>query len=242
MSSKTTTKKTALSKRKPSSLTQIALQWAIWLLLGAMIVTIESKSAMGAYHVQLDHVTGIQMGVLSLICAVVAFIANGVAGAFKDDVRPHVRARAKAARFVSIAFLIVPICFLGSSLKWDSMEREWIAYTESAAYTADQATAQDPMADRYDREAARQRLTRPSDPNLSAIDGEFWIATFLQAMLIFAADALRVPVKATASETNYWRRKAANERKRQREAEKKKEEQRNMRKNNVTPLFGRRSA
>lgn len=228
--------------QKPRDAAQIALQWAIWALLGAMIVTIESKSSMGAYHVQQDHVTGIQMGALSLVSAVVAFIANAVAGAFKDDPRPHVRRRAKDARIVSIAFLIVPICFLASSLKWDRLEREWTAYQGSAQMRADEAMVADPMADRFDRQLARQRLTRPTDPKLDLVDGELWIAVFLQGMLIFAADALRVPAKASKSEVAYWRRKAADARRRRLAAEREEAKQKAERRSNVVQIFGRKRA
>lgn len=240
------TQKKPQAKQKPRDNAAIALQWTIWLLLGAMIVTLESKSALGAYHLQLDHTTGIQMAALSAICAVVAFIANAVAGAFKDDVRPHVRRRARSARAVSIAFLIVPICFLGSSLKWDSMQRAWLAYDGSAQMLADQSTVADPMADRYDRDLARQRLTRPTDPQLDPVNGEFWIALFLQSMLIFAADALRVPSQASKSETAYWRRKAADARRRfnaeRREKEKREAERQAQRGNVAFPVFGKKRA
>ena len=82
----------------------------------------------------------------------------------------------------------------------ERLDREWSAYTSSAAYQADQQMALDEMADRYDREAARQRIIQPVNANLDPADGEFWVALLIQTLMIFASDALRVPAPITAEE------------------------------------------
>lgn len=169
-------------------------------LLVGLIIVLESKSAMGAYHVQMDHLTGLQMGALSLICAIIAFVGFGLAGAFKDDERPAVAMRAEAARIVSLAFLIVPVGFLGSSLKMDRLDAEWTAYVSSPAYAADQALVGDLMSDRFDRQQAQNRLVRQTTPKLDLIDLELYVAAFMQLLLIFASDALRVPAPITEAE------------------------------------------
>lgn len=175
-------------------------QALVTVLLVALIVVLESKSALGAFHAQLDTLAGYQMAALSLICAVIAFVGFGLAGALKDDERPNVRARAKVARIIAVCFLIGPVAFLGSSLKMDRQAAQWAAYSGSPAYAADQALANDMMADRYDRQAAAERLVPPSTPDLDVLDPELWVALFLQGLLIFASDALRVPAPITAEE------------------------------------------
>jgi hypothetical protein len=175
-------------------------QGVVTLLLVALILVLESKSALGAFHAQLDPIAGYQMAALSVVCAAIAFIGFGLAGALKDDERPVVRRRARFARIVALAFLIAPVAFLGSALKADRQAAQWQAYVGSRAYEADQRLSQDMMADQYERRAATQRLIPPSTPDLDVLDAEFWIALFMQGLLIFSSDALRVPAPITAEE------------------------------------------
>lgn len=176
-------------------------QGVITTLLWALIGVMESISAYGAYHAEADHLRGAQMAAMTVICAAIAFLGFGLAGRLKDDERPATARRALAARIVAASFLILgPVPFLGSALKMERLEREWAAYTSSAAYQADQQMALDEMADRYDREAARQRLVQPTSANLDPADGEFWVALLIQTLMIFASDALRVPAPITAEE------------------------------------------
>jgi len=170
-------------------------------LLVTLWAAIESVSAVGAFHHEADHLRGIQMAVLTVACAAIAFLGFGLAGRLKDDERPKVAARAKAARVVAVCFLFIgPIPFFGSALKAENQAREWAAYASSPAYAADQQTALDPMADRYERQAARERLIPPANANLDILDAEFWLALVIQGLLIFASDALRVPAPITAEE------------------------------------------
>lgn len=192
-------------------------------LLLVLIVVLESKSAMGAYHAQGDHIAGIQFAALSLVSATIAFFAFGLAGALKDDYRPHVRSRALFTRIVSLAFLLIPVIMLASAIKSDNTAREWGAYIESPAYVADQALAQDMMADRYERQAAQERLVEPVVTGVDPTHTEFWIALFLQGLLIFASDAMRVPAPMTAEEYEHLKRsqaakKGAETRKRRKQA------------------------
>lgn len=185
------------------------LQAAITVLLIGLIVVLESKSALGAYHAQTDHLAGLQFGALSLISAIIAFVGFGLAGRMLDDYRDHVRRRAHAARIVSLAFLIIPIIMLGSSIKTDDAARQWTAYVESPAFAADQQTVADPMADRFDRQAAQARLIEPVVTGVTPVDGAFWIALFLQGLLIFASDALRVPAPMSQEEFAHLKRSNA---------------------------------
>lgn len=185
------------------------LQGAVTLLLVALIVTLETKSALGAYHAQTDHISGLQFAALSLVAALIAFLGFGLAGSMKDDYRPHVARRAKIARAVSLAFLIIPVIMLASSIKAENTAREWAAYSSSPAYAADQALAQDLMADALERRAAAARLVEPVVTGIDLIDPEFWIALFLQGILIWASDALRVPAPMTAAEYEHLKRSQA---------------------------------
>ena len=178
-------------------------------LLIVLILCLETKAALGAFHSAPDALTGLQLSAMSLTCALIAFFGFGLAGRLKDDERPAVRGRAKAARFVALAFLFVPITFLGSALKADRLSQEWEAYRASPAYQADVALSQDMLSDRYEREAARSRLIQPTSANLDILDGEFLLAAVLQFLLIFASDALRVPAPITPEEVKHWRSVAA---------------------------------
>lgn len=170
-------------------------------LLIALWFAIESVSAVGAFLNEADPVRGLQMAVLTVSCAAIAFVGFGLAGRLADDERPNVRRRARAARLVAVCFLFIgPIPFFGSALKRENQERQWSAYSASPAFLADQQTAMDPMADRYEREAARQRIVRPANANLDLVDAEFWLALLIQGLLIISSDALRVPAPITSEE------------------------------------------
>lgn len=184
-------------------------QAAITTALVVLIVVLESKSALGAYHAQTDHIAGLQFAALSLVSAIIAFVGFGLAGRMLDDYRPHVRRRAHAARIVSLAFLVIPVTMLATSIKFDNAARQWTAYVESPAFAADQQTASDPMADRFERQAAQNRLIEPVVTGVDVIDGELWIAIFLQGLLIFASDALRVPAPMTQAEFEHLKRSQA---------------------------------
>lgn len=178
------------------------------LLLG-LIVVLESKATIGAYNSVTDPVAALQHSALSLVCALLAFFTFGFAGRLKDDERPHVAARAMAARVVALAFLIVPVGYLGSAFKADRQASHWAAYSASPAYDADVALAGDMMADRYAREGAADRIVQPTTPDLTLADGEWWMAGFFQFLLIFASDALRVPAPITQEERVRAKRSAA---------------------------------
>lgn len=172
-------------------------------LLLALVAVLESKSAVGAYQSVIDHVSGLQHAALSAVCALCAFVFSAVAGAFKFDERPYVRSSATLARIVSVAFLLVPIGYLGSALKHDRIERDWAAYVASDAYRSDVEMSQDHMADSLARNEASARLAKPSQ-DLSPVDGEWWLAGFFQIVLITAA-GIRLPAPATADEIKHWR-------------------------------------
>lgn len=184
-------------------------QAAVTVLLVSLIVVLESKSALGAFHAQRDAIAGYQFAALSLVSAAIAFIGFGLAGALRDDYRPHVRRRAKFARIVSLAFLAIPVVMLGSSIRMDNKAREWTAYVASPAYAADQAMVHDPMSDVYERQAAQGRLVEPVVTGIDPTNGEFWIALFLQSLLIFASDAMRVPAPMTQEEFEHLKRSQA---------------------------------
>lgn len=177
-------------------------------LLVSLIIILESKAALGALHSAIDPVTGYQLAAMSLACALIAFFGFGFAGSLKDDERPHVARRAKAARFVALAFLAVPVSFLGSSLKMDRQAAEWQAYVASPLFASDRAFLADPqnlIGLSGSILEQQRRVVEPTVPNLSALDGEFWVALALQFLLIFASDALRVPTKITEAEAKHWR-------------------------------------
>lgn len=178
---------------------------AVALLVYAAIL--ETKSSIGAYHSVLDHVSGYLLAALSAICAILAFTFATIAGGLKDDERPHVAKRASWARAVSCAFLVIPILFLGSSLKKDAVDQAWAAYIASPAYGIDQHLAGDMMADRDERQSAQERLVKPA-ASLTILDAQFWVSFFLQSVLATGA-GLKIPAPITEEERRHWRAVAA---------------------------------
>lgn len=199
---------------------------AFGFLTFAAVLTVESKSAIAALHQ-----VGLQWAIISAIFATLGTFGFGHAANLKDDYRDHVRRRAFFTRSVAVIFMLVPICFLGAAMKQDNMRQRWAAYTatgehgEPSLYTQDQATVAQPANyDVEERQAARERLQkRPGATDLDLTDAEFWQAAFLALVLLFGADAFRVPVPMTKEEFEYLKRstaakKAAETRKRRKAA------------------------
>lgn len=182
-------------------------QWGVYAALLILAAVLETKAAMFPIET-LDGLAGFQHGALSAACALLAFIFSSIAGGMKDDERPHIRSRATTARLVSLACLIVPISYLGSSFKHENQQNRWEAYIASPAYAADQATLADTMADTYQREEAQQRLIQPTSAELSILDFEFWMALFFQVIVITAA-GIKIAAPATEAEIKHWRAVAA---------------------------------
>lgn len=184
-------------------------QAGVSLAVGAMIAVVESKSALGAYHAQADHINGIQMAMVSALSALLAFVGFSLVGAFKDDMRPDVKARVKAVRIIAICFLILPISFFGSSVKLDRLHAEYAAYIASPLYATDQAFVADPsnMIGQNGMTEQERRLIAPTTAKLDILDGELWFAAFLLGLLNFAAEAFRIPAPITEAERAHIRAK-----------------------------------
>lgn len=180
------------------------------LILAAVL---ESKAIVGAYKSVADHLAAFQYGALSASCALLAFIFSAVAGSMKIDCRPRVRRMASAARAVSIACLLIPIGTLASAFKYDRAVTEWPAYQASPAYTIDVATASAEV-DLLDnvaianREAAQRRIQEPTFVTATVLDFEFWLAAFLQTIVISGA-GIRLSPPATEEERRHALRVAA---------------------------------
>lgn len=205
-------------------------QFGIGALIVAALCTIEYKSAVGAYHQQVDPASGMQWAAISMMFAILAIAAFAIAGSLKDDVRPWVQERVKWARGIGLAAIIVPMCFLASALKDENTEQRWQAYIAAgpnnspSSYQLDQNVVDDNQADPYDQREARERIraNRPGAIDLDLFDVELWIAAFFQAILLFAADKLRVAAPITEAEMIKMRlsergRKGAETRRRNRE-------------------------
>lgn len=177
-----------------------ALQWAITGVQLVIIATLESKAAIGAYN-SVPHdgialwgvpLAALQHSSLSLGCALLAFWAFGLAGRLKEEGRTE-PGRVFATRVLALVLLAVPVGYLGSALKVDRMAVERTAYLASDAYEEDLALVADREADRYEREAARERIQPSVTAHLSIFDGEWWMALFFQLLVIAASDLMRVP-------------------------------------------------
>lgn len=191
--------------------------WAIAALFVVTLVIIESKSMIGAFEAQKDLFAGIQWAAISFTFALIGLTGFAVAGILKDDIRPWVASRAKAARAVAAIAMLVPVCFLGASIKSDTQAQRWDSYIaqgpngEQSLYAIDSATAADMMGDTYIRQEARNRMAsmRPGATDLTPADIEFWIAVFFQGVLLWGADALRLAAPMTADEREHLKRSQA---------------------------------
>lgn len=183
-------------------------QAGIALLMLAALITLEGKSANGAYHQQVSHVDGVTWAAISVMFALLGLAGMAIAGTLKDDLRPWVQERCRWARGIAVAAIIVPTCFLASALKTENVTQRWQAYTaagpsgEPSSYQLDQAIVADLMGDTLERSNARERIAknRPGSVDLDFFDVELWIAAFFQGLLLLAADKLRIAAPMTDEE------------------------------------------
>lgn len=182
---------------------QIAITASLW----ALILSVESKSALFAYSTQSTMIEGIQFAAITLLGAVLAALGFTITGQMKADERAPVRRNVWIVRLIAVTFLCFPVFFFGSSVKLHNAQVAWDAYRSSPAYTADVAlsaqqslTISERTAADYEITEATQRTVRPTNANLSPLDGEFWFALVLLGILNFAAEKFRVPAPITAEE------------------------------------------
>lgn len=178
-------------------------QLGVTVALLTLAAVLEIKAAMFPLAT-IPGIAGMQHAALSASCALLAFIFSSLAGGMKDDERPHVRGRATLARIVSLACLIVPISYLGSSFRYENRQAAFEAYVASPLYAADQRIVADPMEDEYAQQEARSRMTEPTSSELTIFDFEFWMAAFFQTVVITAA-GIRLAPPATEAEVKHWR-------------------------------------
>lgn len=213
-------------KIKTHHLQQAAVTASLW----ALILSVESKSALFAFHTQATTVEGVQFAAITLLGAVLAALGFTIVGQMKADERPRVRRSAWAVRLIAVTFLCFPVFFFGSAVKLHNAQVAWDAYHASPAYAADVALAgqqslsiSDRTADDYEIREAARRTVRPTNANLTPLDGELWFALVLLGILNFAAEKFRVPAPITQEERMALMfkergRKAAETRKRRKQA------------------------
>lgn len=188
---------------KPHILQGAAITVCLW----ALILSVESKSAIFAFESQDSLIAGIQFAAITLLGAILAALGFTVVGQMKADERPQVRKQAGTVRLIALLFLAFPVWFFGSSVKLTNLEQAYDAYSASPAFAADVALAQqmsltisERTADDWDIQAAAERTVRPTNANLTPLDGEFWFALILLGLLNFAAEKFRVPAPITTEE------------------------------------------
>jgi hypothetical protein len=138
---------------------------------------------------------------LSVICGLLAFTGMAVAGGLKDDERKRFSSRAWSARLVAICLLAVPagpIANLAGAFALDAQQKQFQVYRTSPAFDADVLTSRDPIADRYEREEARERLTPPSTGDIGFF--EWLTAVALHGLTMWVAAAFRLAPPITAQE------------------------------------------
>lgn len=177
--------------------------WGLGAVIVAYFAALELKSALGAAAVN-EGIAAYQAMALSIVCAIIAFVFARIAASYKFDVRPYARSAAKLARLVSVCAIIIPTVYLATANKRDAVNHRWDLYYGTEAHAADLALVRDPMADTFERQAARERIVKPSI-EVDFTDDEFLIALALQVLGVLAAG---VPflAPATAAEVDHWRR------------------------------------
>lgn len=224
---------------KSHHIQQAVITAAIW----ALILSVESKSALFAYQTQATVIEGVQFAAITLLGAILAALGFTLVGQLKADERPQVRRGVWAVRLIAVTFLLFPVWFFGSSVKLHNAQVAWDAYAASPAIEVDRAlaaqatlTISEQTVDSWEIQQAANRLVRPTNANLSPLDGEFYFALILLSILNFAAEKFRVPAPITAEERMQMMfkergRKAAATRK-----------ARKAQRNVVKPLFGAKKA
>lgn len=194
-------------------------QWAM-LAIGAIIaaatITLEIRSMTGAIEAH-EGFEGVSWAMISFMFSIVSIVAWGAGGAFKDDYRPHIRRRAFACRVLAIAAMLTPASFFGSAIKASNMEDRAEAYYSAgpnntpSLYQLDLEMRNDREGDVLEKREARERMERHAQTSiaLSVTDGEFWTAIFFLAMLLVAADVLRIPAPITREEFDFIKRSEA---------------------------------
>lgn len=174
---------------------QALITGAIW----ALILSVESKSALFAYQTQATPIEGFQFAAITLLGAILAAFGFTLVGERKASERPDDRKGVMAVRLIACTFLLFPIFFFGSAVKLHNVQTSWDAYAASPAIQADIAVANqasltisDQTVDSWEIQQAAQRTIRPTNANLTPIDGEFWFALVLLGILNMAAEKFRV--------------------------------------------------
>lgn len=188
---------------------QALITGAIW----ALILSVESKSALFAYQTQATPIEGFQFAAITLLGAILAALGFTLVGQRKTDPR---KPRAFAIRCLAIAFLMFPVFFFGSAVKLHNTQTAWDAYRASPAYEVDVAianqatlTISDQTRATYEIDEAAARTVRPTNANLSPIDAEFWFALVLLLVLNMAAEHFQVKEPITKEELDHIRRSEA---------------------------------
>lgn len=182
---------------------QLAMTCCIW----ALVVSVESKSAIFAYLSQPNILAGLQFAAITVLGAILAALGFTLIGQMKADPRPSVRNSVWLVRIISCVFLLFPVFFFGSSVKLPRIQAEWEAYIQSPKAQNDRQLAAQITLSRSDRTAegyeiteAADRLVRPTNANLTPMDGEFWFALVLLGLLNLAAERFRIPTPETDEE------------------------------------------
>lgn len=182
---------------------QAVITACIW----ALILSVESKSALFAYQTQATPIEGFQFAAITLLGAILAALGFTLVGQMKGDERPFIRRSVWTIRLIAVVFLLFPVFFFGSAVKLHNTQIAWAAYAASPAIEVDRALAAQatlPISDQtvsgWEIREATAKLVRPANANLTPLDGEFWFALILLSLLNFAAEKFRVPAPITPEE------------------------------------------
>jgi len=204
--------KNMLSSAKLNKLAVALRNLPIFLLTGAVSLCVEVFGTGGIFasNPEIVNVAGVRIplawpeAIMSVSMTLIGLVLAGAAAAQKADPRKDERRRAGGTQVLAILVLIAPVFYAANALAMSHMREEQGAYLHSASYSADTATAADPMADHEDRAQARtnlikaQRVTHADLEHLAP--ALLWIASLLGCNMLAVRLGWRAKPETPAQE------------------------------------------
>ena len=204
--------KNMLSSAKLNKLAVALRNLPIFLLTGAVSLCVEVFGTGGIFasNPEIVNVAGVRIplawpeAIMSVSMTLIGLVLAGAAAAQKADPRKDERRRAGGTQVLAILVLIAPVFYAANALAMSHMREEQGAYLHSASYSADTATAADPMADHEDRAQARtnlikaQRVTHADLEHLAP--ALLWIASLLGSNMLAVRLGWRAKPETAAQE------------------------------------------
>jgi hypothetical protein len=185
-------KKAQLAARNlPLTLTSMAVLTCVELFTAGGIIQTTTESVTIFGHV--IALALLEIGI-SYGSGILSMIGFGAAAELAADPRPEQRARARNARFVSVALLVVPIIFFTNALAVQVQRSQRLEYIASERYEMHRAAAlgqcielapgEDCYVDSDTQRRAQTELRLADEVKTARIDGA-WFAAFFASVFVY---------------------------------------------------------